>query len=184
MRSIQTFFKTTVVLLTAVVFSCSSPYEEVQKINDFTRLPVGIGENIRVVYTDSGYTKAILTAPINKDFTNQKYPYSEFPEGLKVVFFDKNQNATNVVADYGILYNRTKIIDLQGHVVIQTHDSARLETSQLYWDPNLEWLFTEKNFTFTNKDYDIQARRLDASRSFDIFQTGELSGTVAVEETE
>ncbi|MDG2315248.1 MAG: LPS export ABC transporter periplasmic protein LptC [Flavobacteriaceae bacterium] len=169
-------------ILLMMVFSCQDNYKEIQKINQFNYIPVGIAETMRLVYTDSSKTKAVLTAPINKDFTNQKFPFSEFPDGLKVVFYDQDMNATEVTSDYGILYNKTQIIDLQGHVVIQTHDGAVLKTSQLYWDPDQEWLFTEKNFTFTSDDYDINAVRLDASRNFTVFRTGALKGTIAVEE--
>lgn len=165
-----------------MVFSCQDNFSEIQKINQFNYVPVGIAETMRLVYTDSSATKAVLTAPINKDFTNQKFPFSEFPDGLTVVFYDKEMNPTKVNSDYGILYNRTQIIDLQGNVVIETHDGAVLKTSQLYWDPDQEWLFTEKNFTFTSDDYDINAVRLDASRNFTVFRTGALNGTIAVDD--
>jgi LPS export ABC transporter protein LptC len=111
------------------------------------------------------------------------FQYSEFPEGLKVIFYnDKNQENT-VVADYGILYNQTKIVDLQGNVVLLAHDGSRLETDQMYWDAEKEWLFTEQPFTFANEDYNTAATRLDTNKEFSIFQTGTLSyGTIAVEE--
>ena len=42
-------------------------------------------------------------------------------------------------------------------------------------------LFEEK-FTFKNTDYDITAKKLDANRSFSIFNTGKLDGKVLVED--
>ena len=39
-----------------------------------------------------------------------------------------------------------------------------------------------KKFTFKNIDYDIAATRLDANRSFTIFNTGKLDGKVLVED--
>ena len=69
-----------------------------------------------------------------------------------------------------------------GNVIITTSDGSVLKTPQLFWDPEQEWLFSEKKFSFLNEDYDIVAKRLDANRSFTIFNTGELDGTVAVEE--
>lgn len=170
------------IVFLGMVFSCQDNFNEIQKINQFNYIPAGIAETMRLVYTDSSATKAILTAPINKDYTNQKFPFSEFPNGLKVVFYDKDMNPTEVTSDYGILYNKTQIIDLQGNVVIETHDGAVLKTPQLFWDPDQEWLFTEKNFTFTSDDYDINAVRLDASRNFTVFRTGALKGTIAVDD--
>ncbi len=86
------------------------------------------------------------------------------------------------MADYGILYNQTKIVDLQGNVILLSHDGSRLETDQMYWDAAKEWLFTEQPFTFENSDYNLAANRLDTNKEFSKFQTGKLSGTIAVEE--
>ena len=99
-------------------------------------------------------------------------------------FFDKKNQETIVTANYAITYNKTHIVDLIGNVIINTYDGSVLKTSQLYWDPEQEWLFTEKKFTFKSIDYDIVATRLDANRSFTIFNTGELDGQVVVEDNE
>jgi len=174
--------KVVFVLFALSVLSCKNNFEQVKQLNQFDALPVGEADTIRVVYTDSTKTLAILTAPKNIDFTNQPFPYSEFPNGVEVVFFDDNAKETFVKADYGIMYTKTDVVDLRGNVHITTPEGADLRTSQLYWDVNKEWIFTQENFTFKNPDYDIAARVLDASRSFDKITTGPLTGSVAVEE--
>jgi LPS export ABC transporter protein LptC len=176
------FCKCVLTLFTVLFFSCKNNFEQLKQLNQFDALPVGEADTIRVVYTDSAQTVAILKAPKNIDFTNQPFPYSEFPIGVEVIFFDENNMETFVKADYGILYNRTNLVDLKGNVQITTPDGADLRTSQLYWDIDREWVFTEENFTFRNKDYDIAAKVLDASRSFNKITTGPLIGSVAVEE--
>ena len=67
-------------------------------------------------------------------------------------------------------------------MIINNYDGSELKTNQLYWDPEQEWLFSEEKFTFKNIDYDITAKRLDANRSFSIFNTGKLDGKVLVED--
>lgn len=178
-KRIGKFFFT---FLVFVCFSCKNNFEQVKQLNQFDALPVGVADTIRVVYTDSAQTVAILKAPKNIDFTNQPFPYSEFPIGVEVVFFDENNKETFVRADYGIMYNRTNLVDLRGNVRITTPEGADLQTSQLYWDVDREWVFTQENFTFKNKDYHIAAKVLDASRSFNRITTGPLTGSVAVEE--
>jgi LPS export ABC transporter protein LptC len=171
-------------LLALLTLSCKNNFEDVKRINQFDALPVGEADTIRVVYTDSAQTLAILTAPKNVDYTNQPFPYSEFPQGLEVVFYDQNDKETYVKADYGIMYTRTDVVDLQGNVHITTPEGADLKTNQLYWDVNREWVFTEENFTFKNQEYDIAATTLDASRSFNKITTGPLIGSVLVKEAQ
>ena len=172
------------ILIIFCFFSCEDNFQEIKNINNYDNIPIGIAENIKLIYTDSAKVKAVLTSPINKDFTNQEFPYSEFPNGIEITFFDKKKNSTVVTSNYAITYNKTNIVDLVGNVVINIHDGTELKTSQLYWDPEQEWLFTEEMFSFKNTDYDIIAKRLDANRSFTIFNTGELDGKVIVEEKE
>ena len=164
------------------LLSCEDNFQEIQNINSKNILPIGITENLKLIYTDSAKVKAILYSDLNKDFTNQSFPYSEFPEGVKITFYDNDLNETIVTSDYAITYNKTNIVNLIGNVVINNFDGSQLKTKQLYWDPEQEWLFTEEKFSFKNIDYDIIASRLDANRSFTIFNTGKLDGKVLVED--
>ena len=169
-------------LVFILLFSCEDNFQEIKKINSKSLLPVGITENLKLIYTDSAKVKAILYSSLNKDFTNKIFPYSEFPNGIKISFFDKENNETIVTSDYAIMYNKTNIVDMRGNVIINNYDGSELKTDQLFWDPEQEWLFTEEKFTFKNIDYDIVATRLDANRSFTIFNTGELDGKVLVDD--
>ena len=164
------------------LLSCEDNFQEIQNINSKNILPIGITENLKLIYTDSAKVKAILYSDLNKDFTNQSFPYSEFPEGVKITFYDNDLNETIVTSDYAITYNKTNIVNLIGNVVINNFDGSELKTKQLYWDPEQEWLFTEEKFSFKNIDYDIIASRLDANRSFTIFNTGKLDGKGLVED--
>ncbi|MFD0863690.1 LPS export ABC transporter periplasmic protein LptC [Sungkyunkwania multivorans] len=168
-------FSIVAVVSATMLFSCGSDFKEVQKINVTSLAPAGIAEDVKLVYTDSAKVKAILTSPLNKDFSNQPFRYSEFPEGVKVEFFDENNNKSVVTADYGILYTQTNLVDLQGNVVLNTHDGNVLKTQQLFWDQGDEWIFTEKKFTFNGPEQQMNAFRLDVNRDFSIISTGPLT---------
>lgn len=170
------------ILLLIFILGCDDNFQEIKNINSKYSFPVGETENLKLIYTDSAKVKAILYSSLNLDFTNQVFPYSEFPNGVEITFFDKENNQTIVKSDYAITYNKTNIVNLVGNVIINNYDGSELKTNQLYWDPEQEWLFSEEKFTFKNTDYDITAKRLDANRSFSIFNTGKLDGKVLVED--
>ena len=174
--------KTLVIIAITTFFSCDDSSTLLKQINTFNENPVGIAYNINMTYTDSASIKARLEAPVHLDFSHLSFKYSEFPDGLKVIFYNEQNQENTVYADYGILYNQTKIVDLQGNVVLLSYDGSRLETDQMYWDAEKEWLFTEEPFLFQNNDYNLAANRLDTNKEFSKFQTGKLSGTIAVEE--
>jgi LPS export ABC transporter protein LptC len=166
----------------ALFISCGDNAQALKEINTDLQEPLGTASNIRMIYTDSIKIQAILTAPKHVDYTNLSFRYAEFPEGLKVIFYDELEQENEVVADYGILYNDTKLIDLKGNVRLQSHNGSVLTTSQLFWDAESEWLFTEQPFKFEDTDYNFDALRLDTNKGFTKFQTGSLIGTVTVSE--
>ena len=167
-------------LLICILLSCKNQNKKIIDDTKFERDPLGTSFNIRMLYSDSAKTKAILTSPKHNDFTNQKLNYSEFPDGVNVTFFDINNNKNTIVSDYGILYNSTSIVDLRGNVILKSHDNSILKTSQLFWDAELDWIFTEEDFTFTSKDYNMTAVRLDTNKEFSDFQTGKIKGEVLI----
>jgi len=79
------------------------------------------------------------------DYSNVDFPFTEFPKGIDVTLYDKNDKKTFVRSDYAISYAGTDIIDLQGNVKITTQDGQLLQTEQLYFDQKNEWFFTEKS---------------------------------------
>ena len=122
--------------------SCEDNSNALLEINRDLQEPLGTAWNVRMIYTDSTKIQAILTAPRHLDYTNLSFRYAEFPDGLKVIFYDDLERENEVIADYGILYNDTRLIDLKGNVRLKSHDGSLLTTSQLFWDAPAAWPLT------------------------------------------
>lgn len=179
-KAFKNIFKTIVTItIVAMVFSCENSLKDVQKFNQSSFVPTGEADSINLKYTDSGKIKSILKSPKMLDYSNIKNPFTEFPIGISVTMFDDNGKTTTIVADYAISYKKTDIIDLQGNVVINSHDGKKLETSQLYFDQKNEWFFTEKEFKYTDEagGY-LQGPGVDFSKDFKIFNMQKSSGEV------
>ena len=170
------------IFLLLIICSCEDYYDDVKKINFKELIPAGKTQNFVLRYTDSANLKAILKSPLNIDYTNQIFPYSEFPVGLDIEFFDKKEGSTKVSANYGIVYYLTKIVSLEGNVIIQSPDSSFVKSNQIFWDPEQEWLFTEEKIVFSSDDYNIRAEKMDADRSFKLLKTGKLDGSFLFED--
>ncbi|MDO5607224.1 MAG: LPS export ABC transporter periplasmic protein LptC [Capnocytophaga sp.] len=166
----------------AMLFSCSNDMKKVQKMNQVYKFPQGEAYNFKLVYTDSAKVVAILTSPKNDDYSNQKFPYSEFPEGVKVEFFDAKQQKNTVEANYGIIYTKTQLVELRDSVVLTTFDGKMLKTSQLYWDQKQDWIFTEKNFTFTDEQQGSVTHGIgmDFDKNFSTVRAHRTTGVVPI----
>lgn len=140
------------VFTVTMLFSCEGNLNRVRALDMPDENPQAIGKNLNLKYTDSGRVIATLTSPKMLDFTNMKFPYREFPDGVKVEFFDEKRNKNTVTANYAVIYDETGLIDLQGNVVLVTSDSTKLQADQLFWDQKVSWIFTDKPNTIRFKN--------------------------------
>ena len=67
-----------------------------------------------------------------------------------------------------------------GNVEITTTNEESLTASQLFYDTENEWLFTEEKFQYSDKTNKINANRLDSNRDFTDLVTGNLTGSINV----
>lgn len=159
-----------------VFFSCESNFKEVQKINFTEFTPSGDADKVNLKYTDSGLIKVILLSDKMLDYSSVDFPFTEFPKGIDLTFYDNKALKTKVTANYAVSYKTTGIIDLQGKVKIATEKGQILETEQLYYDQKNEWFFTEKKFKFTDSKGSSNGQGIDFSRDFKIVNSQKITG--------
>jgi len=184
------------VLAVAMFFlGCEDTYQRVGEDKPALVYPQGVAEDFVLTYTETleelqtegssgSRVIAVLTSPRSEDYENLQFPYRTFPEGLLVEYFDETGQKSTIRADYAIIYARTNVIDLQGNVVLETHDGKRLETPQLYWDRTTDWIFTQDRFTFSNPEEGtvLNGQGMDFNRDFTYFNAHKTGGEMLVKE--
>lgn len=144
--------------------------------------PIGVAENINLKYTDSGKVKAVLISPKMLDFSNLDFSYNEFPEGVILDVYDDKNNKSVVVSDFGMVYNKTDLIDLQGNVRIATYNNDTLFAEQLYYDNKKDWLFTNRPVSFKQGQDIINGNGFDSDTKFENAKVLEVTGIISVED--
>lgn len=170
------------VFTVTLFFSCKNNFKEIQNIGILDSGPQSIAENIDTKYTDSGKLKSHLISPKMLNYSNREFPFYEFPEGINFTIFDDDNNESNVVAEYAIIYNETDLIDLQGNVVLITHNKDTLYADQLFYDQKTEWMFTNSPVRFITKDQIINGNGFDSDKNFTQAQVLETTGTIFIDE--
>lgn len=149
-----------------LLFACESNFKKIQQINSNEIMPTGNADSIHLKYSDSGVVKSILKAPKMLDYGAVNYPFTEFPNGIRLTLFDNQNKASFVEANYAITHKETGIIDLQDQVKLTSPQGQFLETTQLFYDQKNEWFFTEKNFTFTDEKGITKGEGIDFNKDF------------------
>ena len=175
-----------VLMSMAMLFSCNNDMRNLQQLSIQKKFPQGEAFDFKLVYTDSTKVVAVVTSKLNKDFTNQRMPYSEFPEGVKVEFYDQARHKNIVEANYGIIYPSSDMVELRDNVVLTTYDGKKLKTSQLFWDQKEDWIFTDREFSFIDetKGTVTNGIGMDFDKKFSTVKAHKTTGILAIEDNE
>jgi LPS export ABC transporter protein LptC len=166
------------IFVVTMFFSCESNFKEVQKSNLSEFTPTGEADDFNLKYTDSGRIKSILVSPKMLDFTSVEFPFTEFPKGISVTFFDIKGAKTFVKANYAVSYKGTEVIDLNGKVTISNELGQMMETEQLYFDQKNQWFYTESKFKFTDPKGVSYGEGIDFSKDFKTINSQGVSGEI------
>jgi len=177
--------------------TCTDNYKRVGEEAQKKIYPRWIAENSELTYSElneplegedikNAKNIAILRSPITYNYENLLFPYRLFPNGIEVDFFDENGEKNKVRADYAIIYSATNLIDLQGNVVLETPDGKKLETSQLFYDQDNQWILTQKVLKFTNPEDGtiMDGEGMDFNKELSYLSAHKTYGLMTIKEEE
>jgi LPS export ABC transporter protein LptC len=167
----------------AATVSCSNDIETVKALTEEQNYPDQSGYNIESTYTDSGRLQGKITAPEVHKYTRKEEPYTEFPKGLKVMFYDSlgRQNSF-IQARYAIFYENKQLWEARHEVIAENPQKGeKLETEQMFWDQKTKRIYSDKFTRLTNADGDfIGEGGFEALQDLSRWKLKGSSGTVNV----
>jgi len=118
------------------------------------------------------------------DFSNREdHPYTLFPEGVRIVSFDAKGDSVILTAGYSITFGKTNISEVKDSVsVVNPADQTKLLTSQLFWDSNEHYIYTEKKFTLITKLDTINGKGFESNEDLSKVIMKSIQGSIYVNE--
>ena len=146
--------------------SCTKKLETIKK-SDIESLPTITVRDFVTTYSDSSLRQLEMHSPIVERYTNKKPPYSEFREGILVIFYDGNKEAVGTLsAKYARVMEDKRIWELKDSVVAVNERNEILETELLYWDQEKELVYTDRFVRITYEDEIVMGTGLEADSRF------------------
>jgi len=164
--------------------ACKNDLEEINSFDQREHNPDVLAYNFETHYTTNAKLKIKLTAPVVQKFLNAEEPYSEFPKGVKLLFYDDNQKLkTSLVADYAIYFDNKEFGKAEGNVIIINEDSAILRSEQLFIDQKNEKIYSKKIVKITETSgYEITGRKgFESNLSFTVYKFWNTFGIIPFE---
>jgi LPS export ABC transporter protein LptC len=184
-RSLKVFFTRNLVFAFILPFllSCENDLRKVDLLTASDSLPVSTVKNIDLIRSVSGRVVLELTAPLLKSYEGDD-PYSEFPHGLKIVFFDSLMNITSqLTAEYGISHDKQKLMEARKNVVvINNRKHEQLNTEVLTWNQNTKKIYSDKFVKITQPGKVIFGEGMQSDETFEIWEIRKPRGEIIVNE--
>lgn len=170
-----------IILLTLFITSCKTDIEQVNELAITQDANYDIAENTVIIQTEKGQKRAVIKAPILKRW-NESDARTEFPDGLKVIFYDSNKDSTILTADFGVNKEQTKQMTVSGNVVVLNYKSETLETEKLVWSEESKTMSTDTFVTIKTPEEILKGKGLDTDEKFLNYKIRKISGIINVED--
>ncbi len=169
------------------LYSCEN---DIAVVNSITSLneqtqPTESSKNVEFLYSDSARIKSKLKAPVIDHFVGKK-PYYEMPNGMDIVFYDRDhKEQSKLTANYGIGFdtdNRMSTMEAKGNVIVVNVKGDRLNTEHLTWNSVTKKVYTNEFVKITTKTEVIWGNGLEANEDFSEYEIKHVKGTIQVKD--
>lgn len=168
--------------LSALLFvasACVNDPADVARLREQLSDKVEVADTIRIVFSDSGLVRAIIEAPLMKNYLDKTDQRQEFPEGLHATFYDEFDRPTStLIANWGVYRSRNRNVTVRDSVVWESTDLQKLETEELNWDEKSGRIHTNKFVVLQQPDYVITGHGLEADQDFSNARVLQVDGRV------
>jgi LPS export ABC transporter protein LptC len=166
------------------VISCEKKNVKYEKI-DILSLPSLTARDFTTTYTDSGKMQLMFSAPLMERYEKADIPYSEFENGIKVLFYDgQTEPVASVTSKYAKYSDNKNLWELQDSVVAINEEGEKLETELLYWDQKKELIYTDRFVKITTEDQIVQAYGLESDPRLSKRHFKKISAIIYINEEE
>jgi LPS export ABC transporter protein LptC len=156
--------------------------KEINEITGKARVGEDYGEDVTILYSIGGKTKARLSTHTFVRSESSNPPYTEMKDGLKVEFYDDSAVVkSTLTARYGRWYERESNVLLRDSVHIINDKGEQLFTKELVWNQKLQKFFTEKPVRIITPTQVLYGSGMEANQDFSLYQITNISGSVQVE---
>lgn len=171
----------------SILFSCENDIKKVGELANVELLPVIHATGIETIYSDSAIVQFKITAPELKEFneTEDREAYMEFPQGLKVVFYDNNGRInSSLQAEYAIYWKKSKLHEARTNVAVKNFDEKQeLYTEQLFWDQEEEKIWSDKFVKIITENGPTYGEEgFESDQNFTKFRIRKSRGQMTVED--
>jgi len=171
-----------VIIMAAILTSCKNEKQEVVDLQ-IEDMPALSARNIETIYTDSGKVTLVMRAPLINQYNDLKGDFTEFPEGVRVFFYDKKESPQASISSRFARYTeKDELWELRDSVVAVNEKGDILETELLYWSEGKERVWSDRFVQITGKEQIIRGTGFESDQRLERWKIKNVSATIYIED--
>jgi LPS export ABC transporter protein LptC len=172
------------VIIAGLLLSCENKIDLVPK-SDLLSLPSLTVKEFSTQLTDSGKLQLIMTSPLMEQYKRTEKPYSEFKQGIKVVFYNGEKAPTgSVTSKYAKFTQPDNLWELKDSVVVVNENGDKLETEVLNWSQDKDLIYTDRFVKITNVDQVIHGFGFESDTHLNHRKIKKVQATIYLKDEE
>jgi LPS export ABC transporter protein LptC len=181
MISGKTFVITAIV---GLLVSCGGKELDKVKVSASTKeIPIEVGTNIAINYTDSGYLKAKVFAPLLERYSSDVRTETEMRQGITAYFYDNNGKVSSYIkSKYAIRNEVQRTLTARKDVFVVNNKGDTLRTEELIWDEKSDRIYSEQFVKITSPDRIILGSGLESNTAFTKFRVLNITGIISLKQ--
>ncbi|WP_418983273.1 hypothetical protein [Alistipes sp.] len=137
-----------------LLYSCAEPEAE-ESPAALETLQTEYSENLSIVESLNGRRSYHFETPLLEGYTLAREPYREFRKGIKITTYQDDSLSTVdavLTANYAINYEKRKLWEAKGNVVVVKSDGKTLYTQQLFWNALTKKIYSNVDSKIVQND--------------------------------
>ncbi len=166
-----------------LVGGCENDIATVNKITAQREANLESGKEVEVLYSNMGHVKARINAPVVKRHKNERDPYTEMTDGVKMVFFDDSGKVqSDLSADYGRIDERTNQMVARNNVQVTSVLGDKLNTDELVWNENTRKISSDKFVKIQTKEEILYGDGFESNEDLTHYKIKQIRGRVKLKD--
>ncbi len=182
-------YRKTYGFLIAVLFTGTALLSSCEKRDIVVRdlqikdLPSLSARDVETMYSDSGRVTLLVRTPLIQQFKSEENPYTLFPEGITVLFFEKQSEPQGSInSKYARYTEKDEVWELRDSVVAINTEGDILETELLFWSEPRERIWSDRFVRFTHNDQIIMGTGFESDTRFTKWSIRNVTGTIYIKD--
>lgn len=144
-------------------------------------------EHLSMFQVENGVESYLFEAPLMEGYMMARDPYREFRKGIDITTYD--EDSVGVVkatlrANYAIFYEKRKLWEAKGDVVVIQRDGRSLYTSQLFWNQATHRIYSNVDSKIVDGDEIYHCEGFESDESMKEWSYRKLKGVTYFTESD